>query len=280
MKKLFAFIVVLLFSGITLAQSHVDVINQVGNTNSGIVTQSGAQSNLGEIYTAGNNNDGTILQNNNGFGGAGLEALVTQNGDHNHALVDQAHWTYFVPGQTFGHDAVVDQDGNWNTADIYQFNGQPSDAFIRQLGNTNDADQLIYSDGNGNNSAWIWQEGNNNIAYQNLGVEAFVALSTFTATQAGSDNKAYQYIYSDEPFPMATVNTNANNNDGVIATFGSNNYASQVMNFNASGVVSDNTATITQYNNWNTATQTQTGFGHTSTILQNGNSNIAQSVQN
>lgn len=281
MKKLVSLFTMVFAISMAIAQEHTDIINQVGDDNVGTVWQAGAESNLGQIYTTGNDNDALIWQHNNGFGGAGLDALVNQNGNNNHAYVDQAHWKPGAGlGSAFGHDAEIDQDGNWNDADIYQFNGQPSDAYIRQLGNENDADQVIWSDGTGASSAYIWQQGNKNIADQNLGISGYVAGSSFSATQVGSDNKSYQYIYSGEPFPAASVNDNASNNNGTVATYGNNNYAEQKMFTNGDGDVIDNTATITQYNNWNKAWQSQTGFGHTSTIYQNGFGNEATSVQN
>ncbi len=282
MKKLIFLFAMVFAVSMAIGQTHVDVIQQIGDSNTGNVLQSGAEANLGEIYSTGNVNDAYIWQSNNGFGGAGLEALVNQNGNNNHAYVDQAHWK---PGEglgsAFGHDAEVDQDGNWNNADVYQFNGSPSDAYVRQLGNGNNADEVIWSDGNlGLSSAYIWQEGNSNIADQNLGVSGYVTNSSLSATQVGSNNQSYQYIYSGEAFPAGDVNTNAASNIGTVLTFGNNNFAQQTMSANPDGVVFGNTATITQYNDWNTAIQSQEGFGHTSTVLQNGNGNYANSVQN
>lgn len=275
MKKLsFILGILLLASGVCYAQSHVDVITQEGPSNTGYIYQSGTQSNFGQIITVGSTNDGYIYQSNNGFGGAGLEASIFQNGDNNHGYVDQG-----ISGQTFGHDAVIDQDGNWNKADITQINGQPSTAYIRQYGIANDADQIIYSDGQQLSSAYIWQEGDNNISYQNLGMGGFVSGSSFAATQVGSSNKSYQYIYSNEPWPMGGALKTINNH-GTINTYGDNNSASQEMKFNADGNNWGNTATIVQLGDWNTATQSQVGTGHISTITQNGFGNSAQSVQN
>jgi len=275
MKKLMTILAIAIATSFAMAQSHVDVITQTGPSNWGSITQSGAQSNYAEIISIGSTNDGNIYQNNNGFGGAGLDARISQVGDVNHGLVQQGTTTT----TTFGHKATIDQDGNYNNADIFQYDGQPSTAYIRQLHDGNDADQHIYSDGQKLSSAYIWQEGFNNIADQNLGMGNFISGSSFSATQVGNGNKSYQKVFSNEASPMGAALKTVNDN-GVVISDGNYNYAVQEMNFNTAGNNFNNTATITQANDYNQAWQYQTGTGHTSTITQTGNGNWAQSVQN
>lgn len=272
MKKLI-FLYAMVFAVSFAMAQHVDVISQVGNSNDGYIQQAGIQSNYAEIITVGNENEGFVYQNNNGFGGAGLNAWIAQNGDVNHAFVDQG-----TTNQTFGHDATIDQDGSYNAADIWQFDGQPSTAYIRQFGDINNADQLIYSDGQGNSSAYIWQEGNSNVALQNLGEGNYVGGSSFAATQVGNENISTQLIYSDEAFPLGG-SLETLNNHGTVVSIGDANTAFQEMNLLA-GVNRDNTATITQTGDYNDASQWQKGMANTSTVVQDGFDNSATSVQN
>lgn len=271
-KLLFSLAVLISLSSFAFAQTHTDVISQVGNNNLGSVVQGGAQSNIGTIYTVGNSNDATINQLNNGFGGAGLQAYITQNGDLNHAAISQPAGGNSV---AFGHLGTIDQDGNSNDADITQFDGTPSTAYIRQLGNVNDGDQVIYSDGTvAPSSAWLWQEGNNNIASQNLGNGQYITDAHFTATQVGNSNTSTQVMTGYGAFPVSgDVNTNAYTLNGTVLQDGDLNIGVQSM----TGYL--HTATLTQLGNSNTSTQLQSGFGHTSTVYQAGNNNVGYSDQ-
>jgi hypothetical protein len=272
MKKLI-FLFAMVFAVCMAMAQHVDVISQVGDSNEGLIQQAGAQSNYAEILTDGNGNEGFVYQNNNGFGGAGLSAWVAQNGDVNHAFVDQG-----TTNTTFGHKATIDQDGSYNNADIWQLDGQPSVAYIRQFGDINNADQLIYSDGQGNSSAYIWQEGNSNTALQNLGMGNYVGGSSFSATQVGNGNTSTQLIISDEAFPLG-ASLQTVNNHGTVLSNGDANIAFQEMGL-LLGVNRDNTATITQTGTYNEAYQWQKGMANTSTVFQDGYDNSATSLQN
>jgi hypothetical protein len=274
MKKLGLFVAAF-FSCAYLFAQNTNVISQTGgNGNTGNVTQiSAGQSNYAEILTVGSGNDGTIFQNSSQFGGSGLNASIQQNGDENHALIDQGR-----SNVTFGHVATIDQDGGYNSAEILQVDGQPSTAYTRQLGDLNVANQLIYSDGQGNSSAYIWQEGNGNNAYQNLGEGNFVGGSTFSATQVGSGNIADQRIYSDEQFQLGG-SLQTINNHGTIVTYGSGSIAVQIMDLYL-GKNANNTAVITQTGgDYNDARQYQNGDMNTSTITQTGSLNVALSTQ-
>jgi hypothetical protein len=279
MKKLYAFIVVLLFTGFTLAQ-HTDVVNQTGDGNAAYVDQGfmpapgpGLPGNEAYVDQIGNGNDADVDQLNGGFAGDAHYAKVYQSGNGNTGNIFQ---------ERSAGDALVQQLGNGNWADIFQtgnFNTvtpyQPYDAYAFSQGNGN----VITIDIWGTNStAYAKQVGNGNNIDQDLGTAygEKVESSDFEAHQYGNDNEALQWM-DGQGFAGGIT---ALDNFGKIYQDGNGNTAIQRMTENSFPAAANNYANAFQDGNGNWSEQNQAGAGNSSIHSQVGNGNVEVTNQN
>lgn len=119
------------------SQARVDIY---GNRNDFRITQAGgngAANNNASLGVTGADNSATITQTNAVGEGYGNIATVRQNGGYNTALIEQnAVAALGGGGLGYENNAVIDQDGNDNYAEINQ-DGSASEAIIDQDGDGN-----------------------------------------------------------------------------------------------------------------------------------------------
>jgi hypothetical protein len=134
------------------------------------------QSSEEDILKSLNNN--YSLQGNNPSGNENV-AIITQSGSDNIGLINQFQNEYNV-----GNYANISQDGNYNSAVLYEY-GYGISADITQTGNFNYANVVL--DGN-NIDGSIMQDGYGNYINQNLGGADF----NYTVLQDGNNNLLIQ----------------------------------------------------------------------------------------
>jgi hypothetical protein len=273
MKKVILSISAMLFVGAAaFAQGNTSSVNQVGNSDQGIVNQNG-QTNASTIDQLGNTNKSEVYQGimPGVYNAKSNMADVKQKGDNNGAFISQSN-----------HDnkAYQTQTGNSNGATIWQDQIAPPASALggwdkatqTQTGNYNsatvdqgttgnekptglpfNATQLGYAAAvsvpfapHSQNEATQTQNGDNNVAY---------------ASQGGVKNKSWQTQTS--PTGTSAADKNVSNH----YQYGNENEAKSTQ---TGTKLTENTLQIGDYNK---ATVTQTGASHSSISFSKGNSN-------
>ncbi len=250
MKKMIIFLFgMLLLANFVFAQN-TSTVTQTGDNNQAIATQSG--NNETEITQVGTEQKATVTQTGSNFGGvyqlnngSNNEATLTQDGSGNETWINQgmekdfwsnyesveANWNtatvtqtgnsnfgsveqYGGTASTDGNETSLNQDGNSNTAYIYQgwaYSGWGETYETSHLKTTNSVVQVSQvSEGN-----WtgVWQYGGDQ--------------NQVEVTQDGNDNLAsvaQGFIYTDFNYSFTTPVYNTQNNLAKISQSGDENY--------------------------------------------------------
>jgi hypothetical protein len=249
MKKLFALLTVVLFSGFMMAQN-TSTVDQTGNQQVASVTQTG-------------NNTSDIDQVTDLITGGKQTATVVQDGTLNSSIIDQ--------NNTGGTQVVS------------------NDAYINQIGTSNFSSQTTRSYGNQDINLWGLQNGlENTLTQATIGgyTSSFVAYQTGdlnkaeqTMTSSNTDGKIDQLgdgNYAKQYF--TGQNHGYYTNGMLIVQTGDDNDATQEFHGGGWGVGSN--GQIHQTGNLNNATQYSDGFPNTQLTTQVGDENQAETTQN
>ncbi len=136
MKKLVFLFAMVLAVSMVMAQTNVGLVIQSGDKNDGKITQGGLENNA-QITQYGTNS-----------------SIINQDGDKNLATVDQGEGGKSVTNKdtpSWRYGAFIDQVGNENEATIREWRGDGT-----------------YQSGGSSNGARVEQDGNKNIAFQDI----------------------------------------------------------------------------------------------------------------
>jgi hypothetical protein len=270
MKKLFAFILVLLMCGYSFGQN-ISTVSTSGDDNTADVTQTGQ--NTSNILQITNSSDADVIQDGVGnvvdldqkgswpAGSKSLDELayIQQLGNNNQAQLWQ-----LADQNTGSNEGNQYQDGNNNKLIAMQHTIN-ANLDQDQIGNNNEAHS--YQVGL-NGYVKQYQEGIQNIAaVDEQGGGGWVVGNSATQIQDGNWNKSQISQYGDGGLKSAQGNT-AN-----ISQYGSDNWAGE-------GLFNNGLFGIYQEGDYNTANVTQNDNVNWSKVLQYGDGNIVNVTQN
>ena len=331
MKKLIFLITIMFAVSITMAQN-TTTVTQNGNLNNAAVTQTNS-SNSATVTQTNNNlsssisqagmvnkatveqtstgvlNTATIIQvqrgsaDNNSEGN--LAGVKQSAGGGNSASIDQEgkneRYVSTNPGYGTQRGAFVNQVGSTNQAVIAQ-KGIENSAKIDQIGDENKASSELTMWHSDENIMTVYQQGNENEAYQKGDGTDVFRTNTFSSRQVGASNYSNQLmqgqfgaagsqenyqlseqIGDDNTVDQQMLNTGnmAGRNRHEAYQEGNDNIAEQLMSDGAGNTGRNNKEYITQIGDWNFARQEQTNNSdNVSRITQNGYQNTAITYQN
>jgi hypothetical protein len=267
MKRLIGLFIIVAFVGSALA-GNTGNVNQTGVINEGTIDQVGdmnwaqinqlnatfASKNIAAIYQAGYDNGALIEQENYDPSWGLNDALINQQGESNYAEIRQ-----------YGRmdmKARIYQVGIGNTAYQSQYDGISYDpwcvgwdnAFIEQIGNRNYAEQIQEDAWNRAN---IWQMNYGNFAHQFQGWNDLANIDQRRANNSMAfQHQDYGIRWCDFDQPCNKAN---------ITQAGEDHYADQTQYYDLYFLtfpIWQNLATVEQCGGWNTAFQYQEGMGN------------------